>query len=173
MSLKQREIPKKIAYQGIEGSYSYFACKKVFNKKDLLLGQKTFLDVFEKVQNNEVDMGLLPVENSLVGSIVENFDLLLEYPEIFIVLETFLPINHALLGKKDCMGINELKKVFSHPKALEQCKDFFKKYPRLEPQAAFDTAGAALEITPQTGAIMHKKIALYMDLKCLRRRFKM
>ncbi len=136
---------KKVAYQGTAASFSEMAIEKFFDGKAESFGKMTFEDVFTSLKNGEVDLAALPVENSLIGPIFENFDLFARY-EVSVVGEVCLPIEHCLVGLKG-QKMEEIKKVYSHPKALAQCTGFFKTYPCAEPIAHFDTAGAVQEIS--------------------------
>jgi prephenate dehydratase len=134
----------KVAYQGTQASFSEMAIERYFTGQALGVGKQTFKDVFASLENGEVGLAALPIENSLIGPIVENFDLFAQY-EITIVGELCLPIEHCLVGKNG-QTIEEIKKVYSHPKALAQCTDFFQQHSWIEPITHFDTAGAAREI---------------------------
>lgn len=139
---------KKIFYQGVKGSFSYFAALKVFGQKNQFFGVDNFKKIFEKVIKKEGDFGVLPIENTIAGSIYENYDNLEKYSKkIQVIKEVYLPISHCLLGVKSKIPKNErlklIKKVYSHPKAIEQCSNFFEKYPHIEKVAFSDTAGSA------------------------------
>jgi prephenate dehydratase len=128
-----------IAYQGRKGAFSYITAVREFGQGNLFLGEKTFKDVFQRLESGEADYAILPIENSLAGSIYENYDLLCHY-EGWIVAEHYTKIVHCLLT------VSTGLQVFSHPKALEQCAGFFRKYPWIEAVSHMDTAGAAEEI---------------------------
>jgi prephenate dehydratase len=132
----------KIAFQGERGAFSEIASKKLFGEKILTSPSFSFDDVFMKVKNGEVDLGVIPVENSLTGIIFETYDLLLKY-SLTIVGEINLQINHHLIANKN-YRLNEIKKVYSHPQALSQCSHFLKTLKNAEPVPAYDTAGSAL-----------------------------
>ena len=109
-----------IACPGVEGSYSNFAAKKLFPINDIKF-YKRFEDVFKAVYSNEILFGVVPVENSLAGSVSEIYDYLSKY-NLYIVCETTLEINHCLAVKKG-LSFNNIKNVCSHPQALSQCSD--------------------------------------------------
>ncbi len=135
----------KVAYQGTRASFSEMAIEKYFHGMAQGIGKQTFEDVFASLEKGEVELAALPIENSLIGPIVENFDLFAKY-EVTVLGELYLPIEHCLVGKNG-QKIEEIKKVYSHPKALAQCTYFFQDHPWIEPITHFDTAGAAREIS--------------------------
>jgi prephenate dehydratase len=113
---------------------------------------------------------VLPVENSLIGPIFENFDLFARH-EVSVIGEICLPIEHCLVGLKG-QKMEEISKVYSHPKALAQCTGFFQSHPWTEPVAHFDTAGAAKEISEKkdlkVAAIASRKTAEVYGLEILK-----
>ncbi len=129
----------KVAFQGEIGSYSHEAALKFFPAEIAALPQVTFADVFDAVESSEADLGLVPIENSLVGSIHQNYDLLLAR-DLKVVAERDLRIEHALLALPGS-DLGGIKEVLSHPVALEQCKEYLVKH-GLVSRAAYDTAGA-------------------------------
>lgn len=139
---------KTIAYQGEQGAYSYLTAVKAFGEEPLYIGMRTFKEVFDLLHNGQADYAVIPIENSLVGSIYENYDLLNRY-EAPIIAEHYTKIEHCLLAAH-AVPLKNIKKVFSHPKALEQCKGFFSKHPWMEAIAYWDTAGAAAEIAERS-----------------------
>lgn len=130
----------KVAYQGIKGAYSESAIYKHFGDKAEAIGYDTSEDVFEAVVKNKVDFGLLPFENTIAGSVAINYDLLLKN-DVYIVAEVFLSITHNLLSRKGNL-LKDIKIVYSHHHALEQCREFIRKN-ELKAVPEYDTAGAA------------------------------
>ena len=130
----------KLAYQGIRGAYSEAAIYKHYGKNVEAVGYETFEDVFDAVKNNKADCGFLPFENTIAGSVVMNYDLLLK-EDVFIIAEVFFKIRHSLLSHKG-NKIESIKKAYSHPHSLAQCRDFLKKH-GIKPIPEYDTAGAA------------------------------
>lgn len=141
---------KTIAYQGVQGAFSYITAVKEFGESHSYLPMQSFKDVFEMVGECRADCAVIPIENSLIGSIYENYDLLNLF-EMQIVGERYTKIEHCLLtlpasGVSKHEMLKGIKKVLSHPKALEQCKTFFQKHPWIEPVVYVDTAAAAAEV---------------------------
>ena len=130
----------KIAYQGIKGAYSEAAVYKHFGKDAEAIGYELSEEVFEAVANGKADYGLLPFDNTIAGSVAVNYDLLLKN-DVYAIAEVFLGIKHALLSHKN-NKVADIKKVYSHPHALEQCRDFVRKH-KLKAIPEYDTAGAA------------------------------
>ena len=140
----------KVAYLGIPGSYSYIAAQKYFGSSVSMVGLNNFKQIFDSVSSDKVNVGLVPVENSLTGSIYQTYDLLLER-KLKIVGETILKIKHCLLINQ--IKINNktqmLKKIrvcFSHPEAIKQCQSFFEKHKNIKPVFVSDTASAAKQL---------------------------
>jgi 3-deoxy-7-phosphoheptulonate synthase len=136
--------PKKVIYAGVPGSFSHKACVQFFGAEVPYQSCPLFREVFESVQNGDATLGIVPIENSLTGSIHENYDLLLEY-DLHIVGELTLRIEHNLIGHPDT-PINDIKRVYSHPQVFQQCKEFLKAYPSWDLVACKDTATAVLRV---------------------------
>ena len=130
-----------IAFQGVPGAYSESAARQLFGESARTLPCETFEDVFAAVGRGKSSGGALPLENSLAGSIHQNYDLLLRH-DLSIIGETYVRVSHALLAPPG-LRFNQITEVRSHPQALAQCSDFFAAHPRLKPVPWFDTAGAA------------------------------
>lgn len=128
----------KIGYQGTKGSYSHRALTFMEGEK---IGKNTFRDVYLAVENGDIDLGLLPIENALAGTIYESIDLLAA-GDLKIVGEIIIKVDHCLMA----LGKGEIKKVLSHPKALAQCKKLFEQHPEWEAIPHYDTAGAAEDV---------------------------
>ncbi len=151
-----------IVYQGTQGSFSALAARAVFGSGCVLTGKETFLSLFDALESDEAEIAVVPIENSLIGSIWENSDLMQQF-DIQIVGEKVLKIEHCLLGiAEPCMSMEErirhLRRVYSHPKALDQCRAFFAAHPWIEPVVHYDTAGAA-QMLAQKGTLSEGAIA--------------
>ncbi len=132
---------KTIAYQGIEGSYGSEAARMFFGADATLLPQETFEDVFAAVTKGKCESGILPVENSITGSVVQNYDLLDSY-NCHVTGELILPVNHVLLGMPGA-SLDNIKKVYSHEQGLLQCADYLDAHKGWERVPYLNTAVAA------------------------------
>ena len=138
--------PITIAFQGVSGAYGEMAAIQVaeHNGRDpQCQGLRTFHQVFTAVLSGEVDLGVVPVENSLAGAIYQNFDLLLE-TDLHVAREVVVRVSHCLMALPG-VRLEDVRRVFSHPQALAQCDGFLASH-NLRPIEAFDTAGSALEL---------------------------
>lgn len=116
----------KVAFQGIHGAYSQEALNGFFGKGLNTVSVPEFEDVFISVSNGETEYGIVPVENSASGSVIQNYDLLSKY-DIHVVGEYILPIRHALLGIPGS-DINSIKEVYSHEQGFLQCSEFLSEH---------------------------------------------
>src|SRR5690348_1339367 len=134
----------RVAFQGEPGAFSEAAAVQLLGDSIVTVPCSTFDAAFRAVPEGRADALLAPVENSLAGSVVRVYDLLLE-SNLTIVAETILPIEHHLIG---CPGasLGELRSVASHPMALAQCEKFFLAHPGLRRVPAEDTAGSVREV---------------------------
>ncbi len=130
----------RIAYQGEPGAFSEAAARRV-DADAQLMPCKSFEEVFATVESGPAGYGVLPIENSIGGSIHRNYDLLLEH-QIPIVAEVEVPVVHHLLALPSTT-IDRLRKVYSHPQALAQCERFLRTLSGVEIVATYDTAGSA------------------------------
>lgn len=161
----------KTAFQGVHGAYSELAVQKMLGKNVTTIPCTSFEEVFERVERGRADRGVIPIENSLAGSIHENYDLLLTR-RLHIVAETHLRIEHVLMCHPGAVPAR-IGAVRSHPQALAQCSDFFRSHRRFRPEPFFDTAGAAESIAREgnttTAAIAGALAARLYGLRILRR----
>ncbi len=129
----------KVAFQGEIGAYSEEAALKFFNKDVKTIPCATFEDVFRLVEKGKANYGVLPIENSLEGSVGQNYDLLLK-TNLKIFGELILRVEHCLIAEKG-VKLDSIKDVYSHLQALGQCQEFLKKLNvRLIP--FYNTAGS-------------------------------
>lgn len=134
------EVPLlRVAYQGVPGAYSQLAAEKAYPGCESVPCEQ-FETVFEAVEKGLVDRAVLPIENSLGGSIHRNYDLLLRH-RLHIVGEVKVDIRHCLLVNQG-VKLEDLKRVYSHPQALAQCENTLARFGLLR-EAADDTAGSA------------------------------
>jgi prephenate dehydratase len=159
----------KIAFQGAVGAYSESAAQRAWPAAETLPFER-FDDVFEAVGSGRASHGILPVENSIGGSIHRNYDLFLEH-DLPIVAETELPVVHNLLALAGT-NIGSVRRVFSHPQALAQCELFLQTLPGIEIVATYDTAGSARMIKEgnlvDTAAIASMRAAEFFGLSVLK-----
>lgn len=141
------DAPLRIAYQGVEGSFSHIAAQRRYGGRPsgaLLTGHDTFRAAAEAVTSGAADLALLPIENTTAGSINETYDLLAP-GSLHITGEVVSAIEHCLLAMPG-VELAELRTVISHPQALAQCHDLFARHAHLVPRADLDTAGAARRV---------------------------
>jgi prephenate dehydratase len=133
----------RIAIQGEPGAFSHEATLALI--PDAVIEPcPVSADVFKVLSGGAVDAALIPIENSLAGSVLEHFDLLLSH-DVRVVRETLLRIRHNLIAVSG-VAIGELERVYSHPVALAQCRRFFAEHPKIRPLAFYDTAGSVKHI---------------------------
>jgi prephenate dehydratase len=157
----------RVAFQGEPGAYSQEAAYEYFGQVETQ-PYMTFDDVFTAVSSGTCDAGLIPIENSLAGSIHHNYDLLLSHP-LHIIGEKFLRVHHCLIGfpgvKKD-----EILRVISHPQALDQCAGNLRKLGIIT-EAVYDTAGSVkllkIDEDRTTAAIASKRAAELYGMQVL------
>ena len=130
----------KIAYQGEPGAFSEAAGRRLVAHAELL-PSKSFEEVFASVRDGRSAYGIVPIENSIGGSIHRNYDLLVAH-ELPIQAEIELPVVHQLLALPG-VAIDRLRRVYSHPQALAQCERFLRTLKGVEIIATYDTAGSA------------------------------
>ncbi len=129
-----------VAFQGAPGAFSETAAVELVGERASTLPCSRFDDVFDAVASGRAACGVVPVENTLAGTVHAVVDLLLAR-DLAIVGETVLRISHALVGTPDAR-IEDVRRVLSHPVALQQCTGFFAARPEVEAVAVYDTAGA-------------------------------
>jgi 3-deoxy-7-phosphoheptulonate synthase len=146
-----------VAFQGERGAFGEHAIRHWFAGPVEARPAPEFHSVFEAVLLGRAQYGMVPIENSLTGSIHQNYDLLLQYPDIRIVGEQKIRIVHNLIGLPG-VRIEDLRRVFSHPQGLAQCARFLDSHPDWERVAFYDTAGAVRHVA-ETGAKENAAIA--------------
>jgi prephenate dehydratase len=158
----------RIAYQGEPGAYSEAAALKFSPHADVLPCER-FEAVFDAVEGRKATHGILPVENSVGGSIHRNFDLLTDY-DLPIVGEVELLVDHCLLVHPGASR-ESLRRIYSHPQALAQCEQFLRTLAGVEIVATYDTAGSAKLIRDgglmDTAAIASARAAEVFGLEVL------
>jgi len=164
-------LARTVAFQGERGAFSYAAAIKLLGADIRDLPCPTFRDVFESLKSGKVNFAVLPIENTLHGSVHENYDHLLEYA-FPICGETNVRIAHNLIVMPG-VRFRDIRKALSHPVALNQCREFFKKNKRIEPVSFYDTAGSVKMLSersePDTAAIASETAAKIYQGEILRR----
>lgn len=130
---------QRIAIQGESGSNSHMAALEMLGAVDLVSCSLS-ADVFDRLLDGSVDAAVLPIENSLHGSVAEHYDLLLRHP-VLITGESLLRIRFHLMAMPG-VGLGDLRRVLSHPVALAQCRRFLAQHRELEAVPFYDTAGS-------------------------------
>jgi prephenate dehydratase len=133
----------KVAIQGELGSFSHEAAAKILPRARVLPCARS-VDVFDRLDQGDVQAAVIPIENSLAGSVAEHFDLLLTR-DVFIHHEFLLRIRHNLIAPPG-VKLNDIRRVFSHPVALDQCRTFFGSHKQMHQLPFYDTAGSVRHI---------------------------
>ncbi len=129
-----------VACQGVEGAYSQIACEKMF-KSPLIMYFKNFDGVFNAIDQGLCQYGVLPIENSTAGSVKKVYDLMIHHN--FSIVRTFrMKIDHNLIAKPGTK-LSEIKEIYSHEQAINQCTNFLKKLPGVQVITVENTAVAA------------------------------
>ncbi|PNR94031.1 hypothetical protein HWHPT5561_07365 [Petrotoga sp. HWH.PT.55.6.1] len=161
----------KCGYLGPKGTFSEIAAMKYFGENVFLMPLQSISDVFEMVQSKEVDFGVVPIENSVEGSVNITMDLLFEKSDIHVMGECVVPIKHFLVSYES-LDLAEIKKLFSHQQAIGQCSKFIKN--RLNNPDIIFTASTAnacemIKDVPGSAAIGSENIINIYNLKVLAR----
>ena len=154
-------MSEAVAFQGEHGAWGEAALFQHFGEQVTARPVPTFENVFEAVAAGEVRAGVVPIENSLAGSILENYDLLLEHAALEICGEVRLPVRHCLLARPG-VELGDVRHCYSHPQALAQSMPFLKQH-SIEPRASYNTAVAARDVAagddPHAAAIAGARAA--------------
>jgi len=143
MPHKEQKVGKqtvKVAFQGEKGAYSEMAVYTFFGKNAEVLPCRDFKGVFENVDKQDAEYGVVPIENSIEGSVNQNYDLFLTY-DLKVCGEVVVRVSHCLLANRDTK-LEQVKTVYSHPQALAQCRNFLERS-QWELIPTYDTAGSA------------------------------
>ena len=161
----------EICFQGEHYAFSEIAAKKFLGESAICHPKETFEQVFQSVKNNKNLLGIIPIENTLSGSIHQNYDLLLEN-SIRIVGEVNLRIELNLIAPKG-IELSRINTVYSHPAAIGQCRNFWKNHPNFEIVPTYDTAGSVKIIAEKgltaAAAIASQQAAADYDMNILER----
>ena len=159
----------KIAIQGEPGSFSHEAAMKLVDDATIVPCSLS-ADVFAALAEGTVDAAVIPIENSLAGSVSEHFDLLLVH-DVAVQRETLLRIRHNLIAISGTT-IGDIDRVFSHPVALAQCRRFLAAHSKMEAFSFYDTAGSVKQLVElrdrHAGAIASATAAEYYGAQILK-----
>jgi len=172
--LAQAKKELRVGYQGSEGAYSELAAKHHFTgagKPLRCVGYHSFRQMLEALKAGQLDFAVLPIENSIAGSINESYDLLAKMG-LSLVGEEFQPIAHCLIGAAD-VAVSDIRRVYSHPVALAQCREFLETLEDCHVEAFADTAMSVAKVKhdadPTQAAIASEQAAALHGLPILRR----
>ncbi len=161
----------RIAFQGELGSFSDEAIQQLYGGDVLRLPYRDFADVTASVAAGVADRGVLPIENTMAGSIAGAHDAISAMDNLHVVGETVVAVHHCLLAAPSTT-FEQITTVLCHPVALAQCQKFFAEHPQLEVHPSYDTAGAAMDVSkvadPAFAAVASRRAALHYDLQILR-----
>jgi prephenate dehydratase len=133
----------KVAIQGELGSFSHEAAERMLPRCTVVPCARS-LEVFDRVARGSVGAAVIPIENTLAGTVAEHADLMLTR-EVFIQGEYLLRIVHNVIAMSG-VQLRSLRRVLSHPVALDQCRDFFRRHPKIEAVPFYDTAGSVKHV---------------------------
>lgn len=160
----------KVAFQGERGAYSESAVYKFFGADTQVKPCRDFKDVFESIAKQKTAFGVVPIENSLEGSINQTYDLFLKY-DLKVCGEVIVKIEHCLIANPSTK-LEDVKAVYSHPQALAQCRSFLERFGR-ELIPTYDTAGSVKMLKEKgikdAAAVASERAAELYDMKILAR----
>jgi prephenate dehydratase len=158
----------KIAIQGEPGSFSHEAALKLVPGAEILPCALS-AEVFARLDEGAAVAAAIPIENSLAGSVLEHFDLLLKH-DVKVVRETLVRIRHNLIAIEGA-SLDEIERVYSHPVALAQCRRFLAEHANMKAIAFYDTAGSVKQLAdqqdPYAAAIASEAAAAYYGARIL------
>ncbi len=161
---------RRVAFQGELGAYSEEAVVRACGANVEPVPCRENRDVVRAVADAVVELGVLPLENTLAGTVTASYDAIADQPAVHVIREVVIPIHHCVLGVAGAT-LERLRVVESHPVALAQCAGFFERHKSVEPHAAYDTAGAPREVAhaadPARGAIAGRAAAARYGLVVL------
>lgn len=158
----------RVAFQGELGAFSEQGVRQLWPDGAEPVPMREFIDVARAVERGQVELGLLPIENTLAGSVIGSYDALFACDTVHVVAETVVAIHHCVLALPGAT-LGSLRTVESHPVALAQCGRFLRSHPDLLAHATYDTAGAAREVAargdPTAAAIAGRAAAARYGLE--------
>ncbi len=156
--------PLRVAFQGELGAFSDEAIQQLWGSDVERVPMREFQEVVDALLTGAADRAVLPIENTIVGSVQGSHDAIDATPGISAIAETVVAVHHCLLGAPGA-SFAAVQNVFSHPVALAQCGNFFRANPRLAVHAVYDTAGAAKDVANLADA----KFAALASRQCAER----
>ncbi len=169
-SSRRLQQPQKVVYLGPEGTFSYFAGLEYLGHSADFKPCHSLKDVFQKVSDKEAELGIIPFENSLQGSVGQILDMFMGF-DVYIQAEVFCKISHSLLSKEH--HLDSVQTVYSHPQALEQCADWIKSHlldVRLVPMESTASAARKVMAEQNSAAIGHEKLGEMLGLNILQKK---
>lgn len=161
---------RRVAFQGELGSFSDEAIGQLWGDAVDRLPCRDVGDVTAAVAAGDADSGVLPFENTMIGSIIASHDALAASDRLVVVAETVVQVQHCLLGA-DGASLGSVTSVLVHPVALEQCGEWFAAHPGIDVQAVYDTAGAAMDVSrvmdPAIACVASRRAAQHYGLRIL------
>ncbi|MEP7087139.1 MAG: prephenate dehydratase domain-containing protein [Gemmatimonadota bacterium] len=159
----------RIAFQGELGAFSEEAIRNIDARAEAV-PCRDFIDVAQAVDGGDVDAGMLPIENTLAGSVVGSYDALKSCESLHVVAETVVEIHHCVMAPRGAT-VDALTTIESHPVALAQCTRWLRAHASIAVRAAYDTAGAARDVASRgdvrAAAIAGRHAAARYDLEIL------
>lgn len=166
LNMDEIQAPR-VGYQGVRGSFSEEAATHYFKEKEALYSRyDDFEDVMEAITKGEIDYGVLPIENSYTGEVLDVYDLIRKY-NLYIVGEEIVKVTHHLAGVEGAT-LEGIQEVYTHPQALGQCQKYLKRHPHMMQIPYANTAMAAQYVSEQKdiskAAICSRQAAQLYDL---------
>lgn len=151
----------KVGYLGPKGTFSYEACNEYCIQEEKI-EYKTIPDTIIALENGEIDEAVVPIENSLQGCVTDAIDTLIKYEDIKVKGEILLEIKQNLMSNKNC-NLTEITKVYSHPQALAQCRNYLEKNGLLEKIVSTESTALAAKKVSEENEIS----ACICNMSCL------
>ncbi|GAB7024252.1 prephenate dehydratase [Salidesulfovibrio brasiliensis] len=166
-SSRRLQRPERTVYLGPEGTFSHIAALTHMGHSQHLTPKENFEDIFRAVADEGAELGVVPLENSLEGTVGQVVDLFMKYP-VYIQSELYIRISHSLMSKAD--GLQAIREVHSHPQPLEQCRDWLTAHLRGVPRLTADSTAAAAELAAareDIAVVGHEQLAELHGLNIL------
>ena len=167
-SSRSLQRPQRVVYLGPEGTFSYYAGLHYLGQASSFTPCPGLEEVFRSVRTRQAELGIIPLENSLQGSVGQSLDLFLRF-EVYIQAEIFCRISHSLLSSAE--NLSDIQVVYSHPQALQQCTTWLNSHipqARIVPMPSTAAGAKRVQIEPGAAAIAHPGLARSLGLKVLR-----